>query len=121
MKKVINGINVKEFVNGWWGEHGEGVELLRSLGLSPKSIPFSIEGLLVNGSSDFADSDGSVISVKLARYDTYYDFSCVYHGKRKTLRLYREWGSENLDVILRLESHSLGDCLRQVILGKSII
>lgn len=121
MKKVIGSINVKQFVNGWWGEHGEGKELLRSLGLSERTIPFNVELFLINGGTEFLDSAGETISIELKREDAYFDLIRVYRGKREKLRLYREWGAEDLDTILKLESHSLGDCLRQIILGKSII
>lgn len=121
MGKIINGIDVNNFCSGWWGEHGEGKELLDELGLASDIMPFNIEQFLRRSSVLFKDTDGEKISVGLKKHDTHFEFGCVCRGKKRALRLYREWQGESLDFIIQLESYAIGECVRQIIAGKSII
>lgn len=121
MSKIINSIDVQQFCLGWWGEHNEGRDLLDELGLVNDIIPFNIEQFLQRLTTSFKDADGEAVSVCLKKHDTHFEFGCIYRGKRRAIRLYREWQGESLDSIIQLESYSIGECVRQIIVGKSIV
>lgn len=121
MNKIINSIDVQQFCLGWWGEHGEGMSLLNELGLADDTIPFNIEQFLQRLTISFKDVNGETISVCLKKHDTHFEFGCICRGKKRAIRLYREWQEESLDAIILLESYSIGECVRQIIMGKSIV
>lgn len=121
MGKFIKGVSVQHFLSGWWGEHNNGKELLQELGLPTDELPFDVERFLERGTVEFKDSMGENISVCYKKHDTHFEFGCIYHNKRRAFRLFREWESESLDAIIQLESYSIGDCIRQIISGKSIV
>ena len=121
MRKFIKGVSVQHFLSGWWGENNSGKILLQELGLPSDELPFNVEQFLERGTIVFKDSEGENISVCYKKNDTHFEFGCIYQNKRRAFRLYREWESESLDAIIQLESYSIGDCVRQIISGKSIV
>lgn len=121
MGRVINGVSLRLFYNGWWGEHGEGNKLLGSLGLPQDKFPTSVEKLLKNSVVSFTDAEKNCIFVCFSKNDEYFEFYSIRQGKKRIARLHREWQSESLDAIIRLESYAIGECIRHVLAGESII
>ena len=121
MSKVVNGISVQHFISGWWGEHDEDKESIRELGLPLDEMPFDVERFLQRKTICFKDGYGEKISVCFKKHDTHFEFGCIYKDKKRSVRLYREWETEALDTIIQLESWSIGDCTRRIIVGKSLI
>lgn len=118
---IVNGINTKHFENGWWGEHGEGNSLLNELGLPADKVPFSVGGFLKNMSLSFSDSNGETVWVGFKMDEERFEFSCKYLGKLRVTKLFREWQREDIDTILMMESYSIGECVRKIIAGNSLI
>lgn len=121
MRTIINGVNVKQFIKGWWGEHGDGNKLLSELSLPLDTFPFSVESFLKHRRTSFKDGNGHTVAVWFKGDDNKFEFSRSCQGKNRSIKLFREWGAENLDSIIEFESYSIGECVRKIILGKSIV
>lgn len=121
IKNIVNGINLYYFNAGWWGKQNEGKMLLQNLGLSEEKIPFNVKQYIKNESISFVDCLGAKISICFKKYDTHFEFNCIFNNKKRTVRLYREWTEETFDAIIQFESYSIGECTRQIISGKSVI
>lgn len=121
MSVFCYGIDVQYFIKGWWGEHGEGESLLQTLALPSIAIPFRVKSLLENETVTFKDGADQEITVWFNKHDTHFEFNCSYMGKQRHIRLYREWETETLDDIIRFESYSIGECVRKIIMGESVV
>ncbi|WP_289700524.1 hypothetical protein [Duncaniella muris] len=119
-RKVINdqvkikGFLIQEFNKGFFGENGEGRKMLKKMGLPIDTIPFSTVMFLQSKRIFWTDHQGNraTISFKMKPYQ----LECfgTYLGKRKSLRIFREWNNyEDPDMIARLESETIGElCMK---------
>lgn len=114
---IINGIDENEFIKGWWGGKGEGKELLRTLNLPRNRLPFDVHEYLLNGVAKIT-TNGKLWTLTCCKYDGVFEFSLLKHDKPKTIKLYREWNGESLDMILQLESYAIGEYTRFALNGK---
>ena len=114
---IINGIDENEFRKGWWGEHGEGKELLRSLNLPADTIPIDIKEYLSNGKSEIRIRDINVV-LTYQRHDDWFEFTITRKVKPKIVKLYREWNGEDLKMIIQLESYAVGEYTRLMFLSR---
>lgn len=121
MSKVFYGVNIQHFTAGWWGEHSESNKLLQMLGLPPNRIPFCVEWFLRNRSIILKDAERNKIMVWFTKNDIMYEFHCIYKDRRRHIRLYREWETVDVERIVQLESYSIGECARKIIMGESIV
>lgn len=115
---IINGVLIRFFINGWWGNE-EGKNTLNLLQLNNDKIPFNITKFLKQGYTEFKDGTGNVVRLSFRRSETKMHFLCNYNGKRKGIRLFREWGTTDVNMILQLESCAVGECTRNIILEKT--
>lgn len=121
MGKIINGIIVQQFINGWWGENNEGNILLHSLGLPADTLPFDVEQLLNTGEFVVFTSNKIVIKVTINKQDTYFEFMCKWPDKKYCFKLFRNWDGIEIDTIIKMESYAVGECVRKIITNKSIL
>ncbi len=121
MNSVINGINVQQFAKGWWGEHAEGERLLEMLELPQYIIPFDVERFLKTQPVIIHCPNGEEAEVCFSKRDQFFEFTCSFKGKRRNMKLFREWETESLDMLLLFESYSVGECVRKILAGESII
>lgn len=121
MSRILYNVSIQHFIAGWWGEHSEGRKLLQMLGLPPDKIPFNVEQFLKNKSVTLKDAWRNRIMVWLNKSDTLFEFNCTYLDKRRHIRLYREWEAESVERIIQYESYSIGECVRKIIMGESIV
>ncbi len=59
----INGYYVGKFTRGSMGEHEEGKNVSRCMGLSVDVVPYSVASLFQNGKMSWKDCGGSVVSI----------------------------------------------------------
>lgn len=114
---IINGIDEKEFRRGWWGRNKEGQSLLRELGLPDNRLPFDINRYLVYGKAN-VKVNGKNWQLEYHKSDNLFEFSLLRFEKPKVTRLYREWGGEDLNMVLELESYAVGEYTRYALSGK---
>lgn len=117
---MINGVVVSQFIKGWWGNNGEGQELLRQLGL-PNELPFNVENYLNTGKFIMPLFNGSTIKVAISKYDTHFEFSCKWPSKKYCFKLFREWEGVDIDEIIKMESYSIGECTRKIMISKDVL
>lgn len=120
MGKIINGIDIQIFKSGWWGNNNEGADALESVGLPPDKVPFDVEKLL-NGEDCYILTSDAEIHISVNKQDNCFEFVRKHLGKSKSFRLYREWDGVNIDAIIELESYSVGECVRQILINKNIL
>lgn len=110
----INGYHIQEFNKGFFGEHGEGKTMLKKMGLSPETIPFSSVIFLQNKRAFWKDTQGNRATISFKLKPDQLECFGTYLGKRKSLRLFREWNNyEDPDMIARLESETIGElCMK---------
>lgn len=116
----INGYYIQEFNKGFFGESKEGEKLLKVMGLASDVIPFSTATFFQNNRIFWTDSQGNRATISFKRKPDLLECHGTYLGKRKTLRLFREWNNyEDPDMIARLESESIGElcmkCITEII------
>ena len=98
----VKGFYINELTRGFFGDHYEGKEMLKRMGLPSDTVPFSVAVFLVTIS----------FKLKLNQLECF----GTYLKKRKSIRLFREWGNhEDPEVIARLESEAIGDCCMRCI------
>lgn len=113
-KVKINGYHIQEFNRGFFGENGEGKRMLKIMGLSPEIIPFSTAIFLQNKRVFWTDRDGNRATISFKMKPDQFECFGTYLGKRKSLRIFREWNNyEDPDMIARLESETIGElCMK---------
>lgn len=112
----VNGFYINEVAFGFYGEKGEGREMLKLMGLSTEKIPFSIAILLQNHKVRWKDNQGNVVYMSFKLKPEQIECAGSYMGKRKVLRVFREWSDyEDPEIVAKLESEAIGDlCMRCV-------
>lgn len=123
MKKIetndstkVKGFYVNEIIRGFFGEKNEGKVMLSKMGLNSDEIPFSVAIFLQNQHIFWKDKDGNKATISFKLKPNQLECFGTYHKKRKSMRLFREWGThEDPEVIARLESEAIGDCCMRCI------
>lgn len=110
----VNGYHIQEFNKGFLGENGEGKKMLKRMGLSTEIIPFSTVIFLQNKRAFWKDNQGNRATISFKMKPDQLECFGTYLGKRKSLRLFREWNNyEDPDMIARLESETIGElCMK---------
>ncbi|MCM1140199.1 MAG: hypothetical protein NC453_16660 [Muribaculum sp.] len=113
-KVKINGYYIQEFNKGFLGEHKEGNKMLKIMGLQLDSIPFSTAIFLQNKRIFWTDKHGNRATISFKMKPDQLECQGTYLGKKKSLRLFREWNNyEDPDMIARLESETIGElCMK---------
>jgi hypothetical protein len=120
MRKIINGITTQDFISGWWGKHNEGVSVLNAIGLPTDKIPFDIKELLTTEQCTITIDDAQV-TLMINKQDAFFEFSCKSLNRKRSFKLYREWDGTDLDTIIKMESYSVGECVRKILVNKNIL
>lgn len=109
-----SGYYINEFTRGFLGEKNEGNRMLRQMGLPEGAIPFSTAIFLQNRRIRWKDSNGHTAYISFKLKPNQMECFGSYLGQKKSIRLFREWGShENPEMIARLESEAIGDlCMK---------
>lgn len=110
----ISGYYINELIRGFLGEQDEGNKMLRLMGLPTGIVPFSVAIFLQNKKTCWKDKDGNVASISFKLKPNQMECFGSYLGKKKSIRLFREWGNhEDLETVARLESEAIGDlCMK---------
>lgn len=117
----VSGYYVNDVEHGFWGENGEGIYILKEMGLPTNEVPFSIAIFLKKKEIIWFDSQKRRAKISFKLKDDIMEFYGCYRGKRKTTRLYREWGEyEDPEKIKRLESEAIGNMCALCIYDKLI-
>ena len=112
----IKGFYINEIIRGFFGDHNEGKIMLQKMGLSPDAVPFSVAVFLQNQRIFWLDKNGNRATISFKLKHNQLECFGTYLKKRKSIRLFREWGShEDPEVIARLESEAIGDCCMKCI------
>lgn len=113
-KIKINGYYIHEFNKGFFGEHKEGNKMLKKMGLPLDRIPFSTAMFLKNKRIFWTDKRGNKATISFKMRPDQMECFGTYLGKRRSLRLFREWNNyEDPDMIARLESETIGElCMK---------
>lgn len=110
----INGYYIQEFNQGFFGEHHEGQKMLKIMGLPTNAIPFSTAKFLQNKRTFWIDNQGNRAYISYRLKTGQLECSGNYLGKKKSLRLFKEWNAyEDMDMIAKLESEAIGElCMK---------
>lgn len=110
----INGYYIRDFNKGFFGEKQEGAKMLKAMGLAQDAIPFSTATFFQNRRIFWKDSQGNRVTISFKMKPDQLECYGTYLGKRKSLRLFREWNNyEDPEMIARLESESIGElCMK---------
>lgn len=113
-KVKVNGYYVNEFTRGFLGEQNEGSWMLKQMGLQSDRVPFSVATFFQNKQACWKDKSGNTASISFKLKPNQIEFFGSYLGKKKSTRIFREWGCyEDAEVIARLESEAIGDlCMK---------
>lgn len=113
-KIKVNGYYVNEFTRGFLGDQDEGKWMLEQMGLQSEVVPFSVITFFQNKQAYWKDKDNNIASISFNLKPNQIECFGSYLGKKKTIRIFREWGfRENKEVIVRLESEAIGDlCMK---------
>lgn len=113
-KVKIKGFYVNELTRGFMGEQNEGKAMLKRMGLSSDTIPFSVIKFLQKRKTFWKDITGNVASIHFKTKGNQIECFGSYLGQKKSVRVFREWSiHEDLDKISKLESEAIGDlCMR---------
>lgn len=107
MTRYIRGIDVEGFKRGWNN-------------VSSLAIPFDVEKYLEDGQAEIKFGRERK-KVSFRRDDGLFVFSCGNTQLRHSMRLFREWRNESLDMVLWLESVAVGECTRKIIQGERLL
>lgn len=110
----VNGFYIQEFNKGFFGENGEGKKMLKRMGLISEVIPFSTAIFLQSKRVFWVDNQGNRATISFKVKPEQLECFGTYRGKRKSLRIFREWNNyEDPDMIARLESETIGElCMK---------
>lgn len=110
----VKGFYINELIRGFFGEQNEGKVMLQKMGLSPDAVPFSVAIFLQNQRIFWFDKDGNRVTISFKLKPHQLECFGTYLGKRKSLRIFREWNNyEDPDMIARLESETIGElCMK---------
>lgn len=110
----VNGFYIQEFNKGFFGENGEGKKMLKRMGLISEVIPFSTAIFLQSKRVFWVDNQGNRATISFKLKPDQLECFGTYRGKRKSLRIFREWNNyEDPDMIARLESETIGElCMK---------
>lgn len=107
---------ITDCIRGFWGENNEGNLLLKQMKLPEDIIPFSIAIFLRKRRICWKDGDGNTASISFKVKPDQIECRGSYLGKRKSIRLFCEWGNhENQEMIARLESEAIGNLCMECI------
>jgi len=111
---TVNGFYVNETTLGFFGEKDEGRQMLQMMGLPVDRPPFSVAAFLQNKKIRWTDSRKNVAHISFKLKPEQIECSGSYLGKRKKLRVFREWDNyEDPSIVAKLESEAIGDlCMR---------
>ena len=118
MEKIINGVLTSAFERGWWGRNDEGKCFLRQLHI-PCHIPFDVPQYLLGNTVSVEIPDKQVF-ISYKKFDFRIEFSMSVDGRKCKRYLYYEWGREDLNMIIELESYAIGECTRNMLKGKQL-
>lgn len=121
MRRRNRTADIESFKAGWQGEHGEGKEVLRLLGLPTDTVPFNVRQFLKRRRLSFVMPNGGRVTVTLKKNGERFDFLCLFCGQKRVIKLYREWTTENQETIKNFEAYAIGECTRKIITGDRII
>lgn len=116
MAKMINGIIQEVFEKGWWGKNAEGKEFLERVSLSAFEIPFDVERYLTAQNMTIWTPQYEFIT-SFVRNDYRFEFYTSLNGKKFKQYLYREWDTEDLGLVIHLESYAVGEFTRNIMSG----
>ena len=112
----VKGFYINELIKGFMGDQNEGRKMLQMMGLPTDTVPFSAATFLQNQRIFWKDADGNRATISFKLKPNQLECFGTYLKKRKSMRLFREWGShEDPDIISRLESEAIGDCCMRCI------
>lgn len=112
----VKGFYINELIRGFFGNQNEGKVMLKKMGLPPDAVPFSVAVFLQNQRIFWLDKNGNRVTISFKLKHNQLECFGTYLKKRKSMRLFREWGShEDPEVIARLESEAIGDCCMRCI------
>lgn len=112
----VKGFYINELIRGFFGDQNEGKVMLKKMGLPPDAVPFSVAVFLQNQRIFWLDKNGNRVTISFKLKHNQLECFGTYLKKRKSMRLFREWGShEDTEVIARLESEAIGDCCMRCI------
>lgn len=108
------GYYVNDFIRGFMGERKEGEMILRFMGLPLSPLPFSVIAFLQKRKIRWKDSDDNLVTLSYRLKPGQIECSATYLEKKKTMRLFLEWGAhEDRVMVTKLESEAIGDlCMR---------
>lgn len=113
---MINGIIQEVFEKGWWGNHGEGSQFLQKIALPTNKIPFDVGAYLSSQSMTLWTPKYEFIT-SFVKNDYRFEFYTLLNGKRFKQYLYREWETEDLGLVIHLESYAVGEYTRNMMSG----
>lgn len=116
MAKMINGIIQEVFEKGWWGNRGEGGKFLQKIALPTNKIPFDVGAYLSFQSMTLWTPKYEFIT-SFVKNDYRFEFYTLLNGKRFKQYLYREWETEDLGLVIHLESYAVGEYTRNMMSG----
>lgn len=122
----VNGLYINDFIRGFLGEHKEGVDMLKGMGLPSDTVPFSAAIFFQKRTAFWQDMYGNVATIsfkfeqsQIVCNGTLKEKRDLKKGEKKKIRkkshrLVREWGAyEDPEMIARLESEAIGDlCMK---------
>ncbi len=112
-KSKVGQFYINELVRGFMGEQDEGKRMLKSMGLPYDEIPFSAATLLRNRKISWKDNQGNEAKISFILKPTQIECFGTYLDKKKSIRVFREWNTEEPEYISRVESEAIGDlCMR---------
>lgn len=112
----VKGFYINELTRGFLGDQNEGQIMLKKMGLSIDTVPFSVAIFLQNQKIFWMDKNGNKATISFKLKPNQLECFGTYLKKRKSMRLFREWGNhEDPEVIARLESEAIGDCCMRCI------
>lgn len=116
MAKMVNGMIQEVFEKGWWGNHGEGEKFLREISLPTTVLPFDASAYLSSQSMTLWTPKYEFIT-SFVKNDYRFEFYTLLNGKRFKQYLYREWETEDLGLVIHLESYAVGEYTRNMMSG----
>ncbi|MCM1142618.1 MAG: hypothetical protein NC453_28945 [Muribaculum sp.] len=110
----VNGFYIHEVNLGFFGERNEGKRMLKEMGLPTDTVPFSTSTFLRKRKIFWRDCSGYIVCICFIIKPNQIECFGSYLGKRKSIRMFREWSScDSPEKVARLESEAIGDlCMR---------
>lgn len=116
---TANGFYINEVIHGFFGDQGEGKQMLQIMGLPDNTLPFSVAAFLQATKIRWKDINGKVASIAFKLKPDQIEFSGSYLGNRKQTRMFREWGDyEDPVKVKKLESEAIGNLCMMCIYEK---